>query len=65
MKLHFDLNFYTVVEAALQRDELAIGYRLYAQTNNPQQAYGVVINPRKSDRVSFSSQDSIIVLAEN
>jgi len=58
------LNFYTVVEAARQRSEVALGYRLQAQINDPNQAYGIVINPNKSNRIAFSERDRIIVLAE-
>ncbi len=58
------LNFYTVVEAARQRSEVAVGYRLHAARHDPAQAYGVHLNPNKSDRIAFSEQDCIIVLAE-
>jgi ion channel POLLUX/CASTOR len=59
------LNFYTVVEAARRRGEVALGYRLRADANNPEKAYGVAVNPDKSKEVSFSEWDRIIVLAEN
>jgi len=59
------LNFYTVVEAARRRGEVALGYRLRADSNNPEKAYGVVVNPAKSKEVTFSEWDRVIVLAEN
>ena len=59
------VNFHTVIEAASQRSEVAIGYRIAAQASDPSQHFGVVINPRKSEEVVYSSQDKIIVLAEN
>ncbi|HXW01296.1 MAG TPA: potassium transporter TrkA, partial [Anaerolineae bacterium] len=59
------LNFYTVVEAARQRGETAIGYRLRALAGDAAQAYGVKINPVKSQLITFSAGDRIIVLAES
>jgi hypothetical protein len=57
------LNFYTVVEAAMRRGQVAIGYRLHAQSRDATRDYGVVINPTKSARLDFAAQDRIIVLA--
>lgn len=59
------INFYTVVEAALRRDEVAFGYRRMSQANDPQQIYGVVINPDKAAPLQLSEQDRIIVLARS
>lgn len=59
------VNFYTLVLAASQRGETAIGYRLENQSDDPAISYGVHINPKKSDLVTFSAQDKLIVLAEN
>ena len=58
------VNFYTVLEAARLRSEVAIGYRLIANANEAAQAYGVRLNPRKSEMISFSAGDRVIVLAE-
>ncbi len=60
------VNFYTVVEAARRRGEVAIGYRLARRTpKTPRSAYGVVVNPDKGDRVTFAAADKVIVLAES
>ena len=59
------LNFYTVVEAARQRGEIAIGYRQQALANNANQAYGVNVNPAKSTPITFFQGDRIITLAES
>ena len=64
VKLGKPLNFYTVVEAARQRDEVALGHRLQAQAQDPTKGYGVVINPDKSTRITYGGGDQIIVLAE-
>lgn len=59
------INFYTLLEAASQRGETAIGYRITANANNPDKAYGVNCNPKKSDMITFTADDKIIVLAED
>jgi ion channel POLLUX/CASTOR len=58
-------NFYTVVESARRRGEAAIGYRIKAQSGDPERAYGVKVNPKKSDMVTFTEADRIVVVAEN
>jgi hypothetical protein len=58
------LTFYTVVEAARRRGEAAVGYRVKAETGDPQRSYGVHLNPEKSRRITFSEGDRVIVLAE-
>lgn len=57
------LNFYTLVEAARQRDEVAIGYRLLRHAHEPAQMYGVRLNPVKADLVTYCQEDRIVVLA--
>ena len=59
------VTFYTVVEAARRRGEIAIGYRLNAAASDPARAYGVVVNPDKGDKVTFGAGDRVIVLAES
>ena len=53
----------TVVEAARRLDEVAIGYRIRAESGDATKAYGVHVNPRKSEQVTFGPADKIIVLA--
>jgi voltage-gated potassium channel Kch len=59
------VNFYTVVESASQLGEVAFGYRIYKNAYNSDKFYGVVVNPKKSEKVTFSKEDKIIVLAED
>jgi hypothetical protein len=59
------LNFYTVLEAARRRGEVAVGYRLDAESGDPAASYGVHLNPEKSRRVAFTELDNLIVLAES
>jgi len=58
------VNFYTVVEAARLRGEVAIGYRLRAMAGDAAKSYGVSVNPDKSERATFAEGDRVIVLAE-
>jgi hypothetical protein len=59
------VNFYTVVEAARRRGEIAIGYRLKAHAEDASKQYGVVVNPDKSGEVTFTEGDKIVVVAED
>ncbi|HEX4444762.1 MAG TPA: hypothetical protein VHZ81_14430 [Galbitalea sp.] len=59
------VDFYTVLEAARRRGETAIGYRVAADAHNADRAYGVTVNPRKTDTLSFIDRDKVIVLAED
>jgi hypothetical protein len=65
VKLGTPLTFYTVVEAARRRDEVAVGYRVKAEAGNPHETYGVHLNPDKSQQVTFTEGDRVIVLAES
>jgi voltage-gated potassium channel Kch len=65
IKLNHPVNFYSIVESAARLGEVAIGYRIKALANDPSRAYGVVLNPDKSNKITFSEKDRIIVLAEN
>jgi voltage-gated potassium channel Kch len=65
IKLGTTVDFYTVLEAAAQRGETAIGYRLMKHADDKDKGYGVNVNPRKSGQHSFAENDQIVVLAEN
>ncbi|MBI3159463.1 MAG: NAD-binding protein [Chloroflexi bacterium] len=58
------VNFYTVVEAARRRGEVAIGYRITSEARQPEKSYGVRTNPHKETETVFSPEDKIIALAE-
>jgi ion channel POLLUX/CASTOR len=62
------VGFGTVIEAARKKNEIAIGYRLQAYADNPKigkEGYGFFINPGKSDQITFSEGDKVIVIGEN
>ncbi len=50
VKLGEPVNFYTVVEAARRRGEVAFGYRRMADAGDAAKSYGVVVNPTKRKR---------------
>ncbi len=58
------ISFYTLVEAARLRGESAVGYRLMREMGEAAKSYGVHTNPKKSELVTFSPDDKIVVLAE-
>jgi voltage-gated potassium channel Kch len=59
------VDFYTVLEAARRRGETAIGYRISDDAHRSDRAYGVAVNPKKTDTVTFTDRDKVIVLAED
>jgi hypothetical protein len=60
---HRPVNFYTLVEAARRRGEIAIGYRVQADSTDAGRGYGIRLNPPKAERLSFTQSDRLIVLA--
>lgn len=60
-----EMDFYTVVESAARLGEVAFGYRIEKDAFNAKKFYGVVVNPKKSDSITFDKNDKIIVLAED
>jgi ion channel POLLUX/CASTOR len=57
-------NFYAVIEGAKLKKETPIGYRIMAQATNASKTFGICLNPTKSQNVTFSDKDYVIVLAE-
>ncbi len=57
------VTYATVVESARRYGEVAIGYRLRAESNDAARAYGVHVNPRKSAQLTLDESDKVIVLA--
>jgi len=65
IRLDQPVSFYTIVESARQKGQVALGYRLAANAIDPEKLYGIVLNPMKSSKVKFTEADKIIVLAED
>lgn len=65
VKAGVEMDFYTVLESAAQKGQTALGYRKSEHFDNPDKDYGVNLNPVKSNKVTFSTGDKVIVLAED
>ena len=60
------INFYTIVEAARRRGEVALGYSRRRQgAEDPRKLGGVVVNPKKNEAVMYQQGDRVIVLARD
>lgn len=59
------VTFATVVAAARQRGETAIGYRLIHEHRDADRSYGLHTSPKKSSVVTFAPEDKVIVIAED
>ncbi|GLR20535.1 lipoprotein [Ciceribacter naphthalenivorans] len=58
------VNFFTIALAALRRGEIAIGYRRQREDDaDHRNLGGVTVNPSRSEMLSYSAQDMVIVLA--
>ncbi|MCE9572679.1 MAG: potassium transporter TrkA [Deltaproteobacteria bacterium] len=62
--LGVDVPYQAVVEAALRRNEVAIGFRLAATARDAAASYGVTVSPSKSRPLRFAPGDKIIVVAD-
>ncbi len=60
VKLNQEIDFYTVTEIVKQKNEIALGYKLQRG-----KSFEIITSPLKSDKLSFSEDDYIIVLAED
>ena len=65
VRIDHEVDFHTVIEAAARRGETAIGYRIAADGEDAAKGFGVKVNPGKSNRIRFTRNDRIIVLAED
>ena len=60
-----EIDFYTVLASAINKNEIAIGYRLMEHQRDKSMNYGIFLNPVKSEKFSLSSIDFVIVLSAN
>ena len=59
------MNFYTILESAARKNEVAIGYRIISKAKTADEQYGVVLNPKKSAEFTLEENDMVIVLSED
>jgi Trk K+ transport system NAD-binding subunit len=65
VKLGEATTFRTIVESARRRGEVAIGYRTAADSTDASAAFGVRVNPPKSQPINAVDGDRVVVLAES
>ncbi len=65
VKIGIPLNFYTVLESAARKNEIAIGYRKIKDARDADEGYGVIVNPKKSETFTLEEGDMIIVISED
>lgn len=65
VKVGEEINFYTILESAARKNEVAIGYRVIHEAKDANKGYGVYVNPNKSKPITLTAEDMIIVLSEN
>jgi len=65
VKIYEEIDFYTILESAKRKGEIALGYKIASLAGDSSKAYGVVVNPDKSKMIKFEENDRIIVLAED
>jgi len=58
VKANVPVDYNTITEAALRRGESPLGYRLMNVPN------GIIMNPKRTDKVVFGEDDKVIVLSE-
>ncbi|MFY7667595.1 MAG: CASTOR/POLLUX-related putative ion channel [Crocinitomicaceae bacterium] len=63
--LNGKFNFYTPLESAKRKNQIAIGYRISKYAQDSKKNFGIVLNPSKSQKIDFSANDSLIVIAQD
>lgn len=65
VKTGVEVNFYTLLASARRKGQVVLGYRIVADQFDSSKSYGIVVNPVKSNKITFSPDDKLIVLAED
>lgn len=59
------VDAYTLTAAGVIKGHTVIGYRIMADQHNAANAYGIKLNPEKPEKIKFSLEDKLIVLADD
>ena len=65
ISLNTIVDFYTIIESANRKNQIAIGYKISSMSSDVNNSFGVVVNPIKSNQLNFNEFDKIIVISEN
>jgi Trk K+ transport system NAD-binding subunit/ABC-type transporter Mla MlaB component len=60
-----EVDMLSLYEVAFAKKEICIGYKQKKYANQSHKAYGIVLNPKKTDKITFEEGDKIIVIAED
>ena len=63
--LNTDIDFYNIIANASALNDTAIGYRISSKSEDMEENFGIKLNPKKDQKVSFSEEEFIIVLSED
>ena len=58
-----EVDYFTLIKAASEKGETAIGYRISRLFDDPDSNHGISMNPDKNQKVEFNPEDKLIVLA--
>jgi hypothetical protein len=59
------VSFYTIIEAARRRGEVAIGFKHGVTDRGARNMGGVVVNPPKQEMRTYKAGDSVVVIARD
>lgn len=65
VKLNEKVNFITVLQSAINHNQIAIGYRIIDDSHDSSKNYGIYLNPVKTEEIQFKEEDKIIVILNN
>lgn len=57
------VSFYTIIEAARRRGEVAFGHKLAVEATGDRRKGGVVVNPPRHEMRMYAATDAVVVLA--
>ena len=63
--LNNEVDFHNIIANASELNDTAIGYRISSKSEDMEENFGIKLNPKKDQKVSFSDEDFIIVLIED
>lgn len=61
VKINTSVSLFTVYHSAAQKNEAVIGYKKFKENDT----FEIVVNPNKSNPITFSDKDLIITIAED
>ncbi len=63
--LPVEVSFIDIMHAASKRDEICLGVRQNSLADDPEQNFGVRLDPPKTARFTLTAEDTLVVLSED